>query len=140
MLESSREHLAEAGETYFEHMSFALVVGAMTVGAGLACIVHAIVPSMCTTSCSRTVALLQRLFADRKQLGTVSSASSGVLIFVALMAISTITAIVVAGAAGLGGMGVLVLVQAYALPLIYLSSNPGLDPLPGRAAAPTAAA
>jgi Family of unknown function (DUF6356) len=129
VLKSSREHLTQAGESYFEHMRFALLVGAMTVGAGLACIIHAIVPALCTTSCSRTVVLLQRLFADRSQLGAVSSECSGVLIFVLLMAVSSLTAVVVGGAAGLGFFGVLLVLQAYALPMIYLSQNPGLDPL-----------
>jgi len=68
MLTSSREHLIEAGETYFQHMRFAFIVGALAVGAGLACIVHSVVPALCPKSCSRTVGLLQTLFADRHKL------------------------------------------------------------------------
>ena len=33
MLQASRAHLADVGETYFEHMRFALLVGALGVGA-----------------------------------------------------------------------------------------------------------
>lgn len=129
MLESSRKHLVQAGESYFEHMRFALVVGALAVGAGLACIVHAIVPGLCTQSCSRTVALLQRLFGDRRQLPVVIRESSGVLVFVVLIALSSVIAIAAAAALRTGLLGALVLVQAYALPLIYLSQNPGLEPV-----------
>lgn len=129
MLTASRTHLIEAGETYFQHMRFALVVGALAVGAGLACMVHAIVPALCPKSCSRTVALLQTLFADRDKLDAVSSASSGVLTFVILIALSSVTALATAAVIGDLLIGTLIVVQAYALPLIYLTQNPGLEPL-----------
>jgi hypothetical protein len=129
MLTASREHLAQAGESYFEHMRFAMIVGALAVGAGLACIVHAVVPALCPRSCRRTVGQLQTLFADRHKLGQVSAASSGVLIFVVLMLVSSVTALATAIAVGDGLMALLVIAQAYALPLIYLTQNPGLDPV-----------
>src|SRR3954449_4463788 len=84
MLTSSRAHLAEVGETYFEHMRFALLVGALAVGAGIACALHAIVPGLCPATCSRTVALLQDLFADRRRLPSVVAQSSALLLFVVL--------------------------------------------------------
>ena len=40
MWQRSKDHLETAGETYFEHMRFALVVGFVTAGAALACIIH----------------------------------------------------------------------------------------------------
>lgn len=129
MLTSSREHLIEAGETYFQHMRFALVVGALAVGAGLACMVHAIVPALCPKSCSRTVGLLQTLFADRHKLDAVSTASSGVLTFVILIVISSVTALATAAAVGDLLVAALIIAQAYALPLIYLTQNPQLEPL-----------
>lgn len=129
MLTSSREHLIEAGETYFQHMRFAFIVGALAVGAGLACIVHSVVPALCPKSCSRTVGLLQTLFADRHKLDAVSSASSGVLTFVILITISSVTALATAAVVGDLLVGTLIVVQAYALPLIYLTQNPGLEPL-----------
>jgi len=130
MLNSSRDHLREAGESYFEHMRFALIVGVLAVGAGLACVIHAIVPALCPKSCSRTVGLLQTLFADRSKLGTVSGESSGVLAFVVLIGISSLTAIATAASIGNPLIAAVVTLQAYALPLIYLVQNPGLEPLP----------
>ena len=128
MLQSSKEHLANVGESYFEHMQFALVVGALSVGAGLACTLHALVPGLCPQTCSRTVALLQRLFADRSRLPSVIAQSSALLLFVVLMAVSCVTALVVALCTFGNPIGLVLLPQAFALPIIFLWQNPGLDP------------
>ena len=40
MIGESRRHLDEAGETYLEHLHFALTVAILTMGAGLACVIH----------------------------------------------------------------------------------------------------
>ena len=92
MLRSSRAHLAGVGESYFEHMRFAMLVGTLAVGAGLACILHAIIPGICQTTCSRAVASLQRLFADRSQLGPTVSENSALILFVVLTGVSCLTA------------------------------------------------
>jgi Family of unknown function (DUF6356) len=129
MLRASRKHLADVGETYFEHMRFAATVGLLAVGAGLACLLHALIPAVCQQTCSRTVALLQELFADRRRLPAVSDQSSGVVIFVVLTALSSLTAVVMVAWIGDLLIGALAIAQAYALPTIYLSQNPGLDPV-----------
>ena len=129
MFRASREHLAAVGETYFEHMRFAVTVGILATGAGLSCLIHAFVPGLCQQTCSRTLGLLQTLFADRKRLPSVVSQSSGVTIFVLLTAMSSMTAMVLACWVNDGLAGLLVVAQAYALPAIFLVQNPGLDPL-----------
>jgi hypothetical protein len=50
-----RAHLHHAGEGYFEHMGVACRIGGLLLAAGAACIVHAIIPSLCTDRASRTV-------------------------------------------------------------------------------------
>jgi hypothetical protein len=129
MLKSSRAHLAEVGESYFEHMRFALLVGALAAGAGLACMLHAIIPGICQTTCSRAVASLQRLFADRGQLGRTVAENSALILFVVLTAISCVTAIALAICTAGTLVGLVVIPQAFALPLIFLSQNPGLEPI-----------
>lgn len=131
MLQASRAHLADVGESYFEHMRFALLVGALGVGAGLACMLHAIVPALCERTCSRTVGSLQRLFVDRSQLAAVMSENSALLTFVVLTAISLVTAVSVAIATAGSWLALIVVPQAFTLPLVFLSQNRGLDP--GRA-------
>ena len=129
MLQSSRAHLAGVGETYFEHMRFAMLVGALAVGAGLACMLHAFVPGVCQTTCSRTVASLQRLFADRSQLGRTVAENSALIIFVVLTGVSCVTAVALAIFTAGTLVGLVVIPQAFALPLIFLAQNPGLEPI-----------
>lgn len=129
MLQSSRAHLAQVGESYFEHMRFAMLVGALAVGAGLACMLHAIVPGVCQTTCSRAVASLQRLFADRSQLGRTVAENSGLIIFVVLTGVSCVTALALAICTAGTLIGLVVIPQAFALPLIFLAQNPGLEPI-----------
>jgi hypothetical protein len=129
MLKASRAHLADVGETYFEHMRFALLVGALAIGAGLACMLHAIVPGLCQSTCSRTIGLLQQLFADRSRLPMVVEESSGVLIFVVLLLVSCATAVVIAVCTLTTAIGLIVMPQVFALPLIYLWQNAQLEPL-----------
>lgn len=130
MLQASRAHLAEVRETYFEHMRFALLVGALGVGAGFACMLHAIIPALCERTCSRTVASLQRLFADRSQLQAVRAENSALLIFVVLTGISLVTAVAVAICTAGSWLALIVIPQSFTLPLVFLSQNRGLDPLP----------
>ena len=127
MLKSSRAHLADVGETYFEHMRFALLVGAIAVGAGLACVIHALVPGVCQRTCSRAVASLQRLFADRRELDAIATENSALIIFVLLTALSLITAVTLAICTAGTLIGLVVLPQAFALPLIFLSQNTDLE-------------
>lgn len=128
MLQASRRHLAEVGETYFEHMRFALLVGALAVGAGSACMLHAIIPAVCERSCSRAVASLQRLFADRSQLDSVVAENSALLTFVALSAISLATCVAVTIWTAGTWLALIVIPQSFTLPLVFLSQNRGLDP------------
>ena len=126
MLQASRRHLAEVGETYFEHMRFALLVGALAVGAGSACMLHAIIPAVCERS--RAVASLQRLFADRSQLDSVVAENSALLTFVALSAISLATCVAVTIWTAGTWLALIVIPQSFTLPLVFLSQNRGLDP------------
>jgi hypothetical protein len=128
MLRASRAHLAEVGESYFEHMRFALLVGTLSLGAGLACMLHAIVPALCETTCSRALVALQRVFADRTQLGAVAAENSPLILFVLLLGVSCATAIAVAVCTAGTLIGLVVIPQAFALPLIFLAQNTQLQP------------
>ncbi|GAA4020509.1 hypothetical protein GCM10022280_21150 [Sphingomonas swuensis] len=123
MFEQSRRHLDEAGESYFQHMRFALTVAALAIGAGLGCLVHAIVPALCEKTCSRTVAMLQDLFRDRSALADVQRKGEGVLVFTGLMgaALVFVGGFSLAGGSSLPTLVVAVLLLA--LPLAYLLSD-----------------
>ncbi|MDU8913467.1 DUF6356 family protein [Aestuariicoccus sp. MJ-SS9] len=56
------DHPATVGESYFEHMRFALSFAFWLVVAGLAALVHAVIPALCETTASRILnRLVQRM-------------------------------------------------------------------------------
>jgi len=63
----SKQHLAAVQESYFEHLRHALRYAATLLGAGLALVVHAIVPGWFQTTGSRTVFRLNAILLDRLQ-------------------------------------------------------------------------
>jgi hypothetical protein len=128
MLQASKRHLADVGESYFEHMRFALLVGTLATGAGLACILHAVVPAMCERSCSRAIASLQMLFADRSRMAEVTTENSALLVFVALTGVSLITCVAVTFCTAGTWLALIVIPQSFTLPMVFLSQNRGLDP------------
>lgn len=61
MIGRSKAHLVAAGETYWEHLRFARTIGLLSLSAGIACLIHAIIPSLCTTTASRTIGRINQL-------------------------------------------------------------------------------
>lgn len=63
---SFTEHPASVGETYGEHFGTALYFAGRMIVAGLACVVHAILPFVFTRTASRTIAeLYVRMVSNR---------------------------------------------------------------------------
>ena len=128
MLIRSRAHLVEAGENYFEHMRFAVGVGLMLVAAGLACIIHGLIPGFCTKTASRTVDELRRLFAERHALASVLHEASGALVLVGLVALTLPAWALLLLAPGYP-LPIITALFALAIPATYLWSNPQLEPI-----------
>ena len=128
MFMKSRTHLTEASETYVEHMRFAVGVGLMLAGAGLACIVHALFPGLCTKTASRTVDEITRLFRERDSLSDVLAKSSGAVTFVGLVALTIPAWGMLLMAPGYP-LPALAALFALAIPAAYLWTNPQLDPI-----------
>ena len=67
-------HPRSVGESYFEHMGTAAAFGTRLLLAGCACVVHALLPFLFTTTASREIALLhERMVANRRRQETSSS-------------------------------------------------------------------
>ena len=128
MWSSSKAHLAQAGEDYLEHMRFAVGVGLMLVAAGLACIIHGLIPGCCTRTASRTVDELKRLFAERDALASVLGEVSGALTLVGLLAL-TLPALALLLIAPGHPLPIATAMFALAIPATYLWSNPQLEPV-----------
>jgi hypothetical protein len=61
-----REHPRSLGMSWAEHGVGALKIGAELVGAGIACMIHAIVPGWFTETAGRTVTGLHAHMMERK--------------------------------------------------------------------------
>lgn len=61
-----RDHPATLGMSWTEHGIGAAAIGARMVGAGAACVVHAIVPGWFTETAGRTVVELHEQMSRRK--------------------------------------------------------------------------
>jgi hypothetical protein len=129
MLQGSRNHLLTAGESYLQHMRFALMVGFVTVGAGMACVIHALVPSLCERTCSRTLGQLSLLFSDRGRLRHFEREASGVFTFIALILLASATAMIPAALGGGWALIATIALLAFAIPFTFLSTNPELEPV-----------
>src|SRR5438309_8114361 len=69
-----RAHPASVGETYFEHLGVALSFGFTMVASGLACIVHAFLPFLFTTTGRRTIESLHRRMVTHRDRRTAHHA------------------------------------------------------------------
>lgn len=64
-------HPRSVGETYFQHLAHAASFGFALIAAGLACLVHALVPALCVRTGSRAVtALHDRMVLNRRSKAT----------------------------------------------------------------------
>lgn len=63
---SFTKHPQDVGETYGEHFTVATRFGFAMLRGGLACLVHAVLPFLCTTTGSQTVRRLhERMVTNR---------------------------------------------------------------------------
>jgi hypothetical protein len=59
------EHPRAIGESYGEHARHAVTIGARMIAAGLACLVHAVLPGLFVRTASRTVDDIRSLMDAR---------------------------------------------------------------------------
>lgn len=59
------KHPHEIGETYFEHLGFAMGSGLRLVGSGLACMIHAVFPFLFKNTAGNTVREMHRGIVQR---------------------------------------------------------------------------
>ena len=127
MIRRSKQHLNEAGEGYFEHLAFAATIGLMAVAAGLACLIHALVPGLCTRTTSRTIGLLNELLADRRRVGEIRDQSIEAIAFAALIVSASLIPLVLMLTSAPAALALAYGALAFALPVTLLLSNPELE-------------
>jgi hypothetical protein len=127
-------HLRDAGEGYWQHFRFATTFGLLAMAAGLAAIIHAFVPALCTHTASRIVRHLGRLLEDRSNIDAIESEAVEARAFVLLLILATavVVPLWVLGAPLVLKFSYTVL--AYALPAALMFTNPELMTTKERAA------
>lgn len=61
MIGKTRAHLQAAGESYWQHFRFATTFGLLAMAAGIAALIHAVIPAACTSTASLIVRHLGHL-------------------------------------------------------------------------------
>jgi hypothetical protein len=76
-LKHFKDHPASVGESYTEHMGQAASFGFRLLFAGVACLVHAVLPFLCVKTGSRAIAELnERMILKRRADTRVDSTST----------------------------------------------------------------
>lgn len=130
LLGRSRIHLAAVGESYFEHMRFAASVGALMVVAGLACLLHALVPGVFTDRASRTIRHLHAVIENRAGAVAPLSRDDEVGGLLTLFFLSLLTLILpwLVQAAALIALPVSLLSLALTIAALHAAANPEAEP------------
>ena len=134
MISQTKAHLQAAGETYWQHFRFATTFGLLAMAAGIAAILHAFIPALCTTTASRIVRHLGQLLEDRSKIDALESEAVEAKAFVLLLILASA---VVAPLWLLDAPTTLRLAYtalAYALPAVLMLTNPELMTSEERAA------
>lgn len=72
------EHPHSVGESYGEHLMVASGFGVTMIGAGLACMVHALVPGLFERTGSKAIERLhRRMIANRARIGGAAQPGAG---------------------------------------------------------------
>ncbi len=126
MIAQSRAHLKNAGEGYWEHFRFATTFGLLAAAAGVAAILHAFVPGICTSTASRIIRHLGQLIDDRSKIDVIESEAVEARAFVLLLflAAAVVSPLWILDAPNMLRLAYTLL--AFALPAVLLISNPQL--------------
>ena len=65
MIKNSKEHLKNSNENYFEHLSMAIQISFQLFLAAFMLLIHAIIPSIFSTSASSKIRKLNTLIINR---------------------------------------------------------------------------
>jgi hypothetical protein len=126
MIAQSRAHLKSAGEGYWQHFRFATTFGLLAMAAGLAAILHAFIPGICTSTASRIVRHLGHLIDDRSQIDAIENEAVEARAFVMLLILATAAVAPLWILDAPNTLRITYTVLAYALPAALMISNPEL--------------
>ena len=126
MIGRSRQHLTDAGESYWHHFRFATTLGLIAMAAGLAAIIHAFIPGLCTRTASRLVRHLGQLLDDRSRIDAVESEAVEARAFVLLLILASQSVAPLWLIEAPTMLRVVYTLLAFSLPAALMISNPEL--------------
>lgn len=126
MIGQSRAHLNAAGEGYWHHFRFATTFGLLAIAAGIAALLHAFVPGICTSTASRIVRHLAQLVEDRTKIDAVESEAVEAKAFVLLLILATVVVAPLWILDAPTTLRAVYTVLAYAIPAALMVANPEL--------------
>ena len=126
MIRHSIAHLRQAQEGYWQHFRFATTFGLLAMAAGIAALLHAILPAVCTSTASRIIRHLGQLVDDRTKIDAIEAEAVEARAFVLLLMLATavVAPLWVRGAPMT--LKIAYTVLAYALPAALMVTNPEL--------------
>jgi hypothetical protein len=126
MFSRSRDHLRQADEGYWQHFRFATTFGLLAAAAGIAALIHAFVPALCTSTASRIVRHLGRLVEDRANIDALESEAVEAKAFVLLLILASLVVAPLWLLDAPTTLRILYTVLAFSLPAALMISNPAL--------------
>lgn len=126
MISQSKAHLQQAGEGYWQHFRFATTFGLLAVAAGIAALLHALLPGLCTRTASRIVRHLGQLAEDRSKIDAIESEAVEARAFVLLLTLATAVIVPLWVLGAPLALKIAYTLLAYALPATLMISNPEL--------------
>jgi hypothetical protein len=126
MISRSKDHLRQAGESYWQHFRFATTFGLLAAAAGIAALLHAFIPALCTSTASRIVRHLGQLADDRTKIDAIESEAVEAKAFVLLLILATSVVAPLWLLDAPTSLRVVYTVLAFALPTALMVTNPDL--------------
>lgn len=126
MISRSKDHLQQAGEGYWQHFRFATTFGLLAAAAGIAALLHAFIPALCTSTASRIVRHLGQLADDRTKIDAIESEAVEAKAFVLLLILATSVVAPLWLLDAPTSLRVVYTVLAFALPAALMVTNPDL--------------
>lgn len=134
MIGQTRTHLQAAGESYLQHFRFATTFGLLAIAAGIAALIHAFVPALCTSTASRIVRYLGQLIENRGMIDAIERDAVEARAFVLLLALASAVVAPLWILDVPTGLCLAYSILAFMLPATLLVSNPDLTSSGKRAA------
>ena len=134
MIGQSIAHLRSAGESYWQHFRFATTFGLLAMAAGIAAILHAFIPALCTSTASRIVRHLGNLLDDRSKIDAIENEAVEARAFVMLLILASAAVAPLWILDAPNTLRIAYTVLAFGLPAALMISNPELITTEERAA------